>query len=111
MRTTKTLIAYFIILFTHLAVFPTNGHLEQEFIKEYGPDLGRQMFKQRFADPMAATTGGADPTSNLMMAHYGNYLKEQGLPIPEHSYEYPFPIGGRYAAGNMKQYDKMIMQG
>lgn len=33
MRTTKTLIAYFIILFTHLAVFPTNGHLEQEFIK------------------------------------------------------------------------------
>jgi len=87
------------------------GQLEQEFIKEYGPDLGRQMFKQRFADPMAATTGGADPTSNLMMAHYGNYLKEQGLPIPEHSYEYPFPIGGRYAAGNMKQYDKMIMQG
>ena len=87
------------------------GQLEQEFIKEYGPDLGRQMFKQRFADPMAATTGGADPTSNLMMAHYGNYLKEQGLPIPDNSYEYPFPIGGRYAAGNMKQYDKMIMQG
>ena len=87
------------------------GQLEQEFIKEYGPDLGRQMFKQRFADPMAATTGGADPTSNLMMAHYGNYLKEQGLPIPEHSYEYPFPIGGRFAGENMKQYDKMIMQG
>ncbi|CAB4130607.1 Cell wall hydrolase, SleB [uncultured Caudovirales phage] len=87
------------------------GQLEKHFIEEYGPELGPKMFKQRFADPMAATTGGADPTSNLMMAHYGNYLKEQGLPVPEHSYEYPFPIGGRYAAGNMDQYRKMIMEG
>jgi hypothetical protein len=33
MRTNKTLIAYLIILFANLAVLPTNGHLEQEFIK------------------------------------------------------------------------------
>lgn len=33
MRTNKTLIAYLILLFANLAVLPTNGHLEQEFIK------------------------------------------------------------------------------
>ena len=87
------------------------GQLEKEFIKEYGPELGPEMFKQRFADPMAATTGGADPTSNLMMAHYGNYLHEKGLPVPENAYDYPFPVGGRYASGNMEQYRKMIMEG
>src|SRR5262249_33446011 len=54
------------------------GQLENEFIKEYGPEEGRRLFKERFADAMAATTGGADPTSNLMMAQYGNYLKATG---------------------------------
>ena len=85
--------------------------LEDQFVKEYGPDAGRQLFKERFPDAMAATTGGADPTSNLMMAHYGNYLKARGDALPERGYEYPFPIGGRYAASNMDQYNKMIMQG
>jgi hypothetical protein len=33
MTTTKTLITYLIILFAHLAVLSTNGHIEQEFIK------------------------------------------------------------------------------
>jgi len=87
------------------------GQLEAEFIKEYGPEVGPQMFKRRFADPMAATTGGADPTSNLMMAQYGNVLSNQGVPVPKNSYEFPFPVGGRYAQGNMDQYNKMIMQG
>jgi hypothetical protein len=87
------------------------GQLEAEFIKEYGPEVGPQMFKRRFADAMAATTGGADPTSNLMMAQYGNVLSNQGLPVPKNSYEFPFPVGGRYAQGNMDQYEKMLMQG
>lgn len=87
------------------------GQLENEFIKEYGPQVGPRMFKERFADAMAATTGGADPTSNLMMAHYGNYLKARGEPLPEASHQYPFPVGGRYAGSNMGQYEKMIMQG
>jgi hypothetical protein len=58
------------------------GQLEKEFIKEYGPVEGPKQFKAKFADAMAATTGGADPTSNLMMAHYGNYLRETGQPLP-----------------------------
>jgi hypothetical protein len=86
------------------------GQLENEFIKEYGPEQGRQMFKERFADSMAATTGGADPTSNLMMGHYGNYLKATGQPLPSASYDYPFPVGGRYAATNMEQFRKMLME-
>jgi len=86
------------------------GQLEAEYIKEYGPKAGRLAFKERFADAMSATTGGADPTSNFLMAHYGNYLKAGGNSIPANSYEYPFPIGGRYAGGNMKQFDKMVMK-
>ena len=87
------------------------GQLEKEYIKEYGPQAGRVAFKERFADAMSATTGGADPTSNFLMAHYGNYLKRGGQAIPSASYDYPFPIGGRYAGNNMKQFDRMVMQG
>lgn len=85
--------------------------LEQEFIKEYGAETGRKMFKERFADAMAATTGGADPTDNLVMAHYGNYLKNKGLPVPESAADMPFPVGGRYASGNMGLFDKFINGG
>lgn len=87
------------------------GQLEQAFIEQYGPDMGRKLFKERFADSMAATTGGADPTSNLLMAQYGNVLKEAGSPIPAASYDFPFPIGGRYASGNMAMFDKLINKG
>jgi hypothetical protein len=84
--------------------------LEDEFVKEYGPKEGRAKFKERFADAMAATTGGADPTSNLLMAHYGNFLKAKGLPVPE-AHQFPYPIGGQYAGANMEQFKKMIMEG
>lgn len=87
------------------------GQLEEEFIKELGPELGRKMFKERFADSMAATTGGADPTSNLLMSAYGNYLKQTGKAMPEGAYDMPYPIGGRYASGNMEQFKKMLMDG
>ncbi|KPK59025.1 MAG: hypothetical protein AMJ59_12690 [Gammaproteobacteria bacterium SG8_31] len=89
------------------------GQLEREFINEYGPELGRKMFKEKFPDAMAATTGGADPTSNLMMAHFGNYLHARGEPMPTKAYEYPFPVaGGKYGIqNNMDQYRKMIMEG
>ena len=87
------------------------GQLEAEFIKEYGPQRGRQLFKESFADAMAATTGGADPTANLLMAHYGNFLRQRGTPQPSAAYDFPYPIGGRFASGNMAMYDKVINQG
>jgi hypothetical protein len=84
--------------------------LQDEFVNEYGPLMGPRLFKERFADAMAATTGGADPTGNLLMAHFGNYLKARGLPVPE-AHQFPYPIGGQYAANNMAQFRKMIMEG
>lgn len=87
------------------------GQLEDAFIAELGPEAGRQAFKERFADAMAATTGGADPRANLLMAAYGNFLRAKGLSPPSAAYEMPYPIGGRYVTGNMAMYDKVINQG
>ena len=84
------------------------GQLEDEFIRVLGEQEGRKQFKSRFADAMAATTGGADPGSNLLMAAYGNYQKSRGLPPGSASYEMPHPIGGRYVTGNMAMYDKIL---
>lgn len=84
------------------------GQLEDAFKDKYGAELGRDLFKSRFADAMAATTGGADPTSNLLMAKYTNYMKEAGTPLPEKSYDLPFPIGGRYAGTNIAMYDRLL---
>ena len=77
--------------------------LEDKFIEELGPEAGRKAFRSRFAEPMAATTGGADPNSNLMMVAYTNMMREKGLPIPANAFDLPFPIGGRYVSGNMDQ--------
>lgn len=87
------------------------GQLEKEFIKEYGVEKGSKLFKESFADGMAATTGGADPTANLLMTYYGNFLRQAGKDIPKAAYEMPYPIGGRYASGNMAMYDKVIDKG
>lgn len=87
------------------------GQLQDAFIKELGPEEGARAFKERFADAMAATTGGADPKANLLMAAYGNFLRSRGLSPPGAAYEMPHPIGGRYVTGNMAMYDKVMNQG
>jgi hypothetical protein len=87
------------------------GQLLSEFKKEYGQKKGAEMFKERFADAMAATTGGASPTDNLVMAVFGNYLKSHKMATPENAYSMPYPVGGRFVTGNMAQYDKMIRKG
>ena len=83
--------------------------LEDEFIKELGEVEGKRQFRRRFAEPMAATTGGADPNANLMMTAYTNFVREQGQQIPLNAYELPFPVGGRYVGGNMDQARKYHM--
>ena len=87
------------------------GQLEDAFIKELGPVEGRKQFKARFADAMAATTGGADPNSNLMMAAFTNYQKALGHAIPEKAADLPFPVGGRFVSGNMEQANKLAQLG
>ena len=84
--------------------------LEDEFIKEYGVTAGRHMFVRMFADPMAATTGGADPKSNLITAAYGNYALKAAGQMPEKGYNMPAPVGGRFIGGNAEQFNKMITQ-
>lgn len=92
--------------------------LEQSFIDELGELEGRRLFRQRFADSMAATTGGADPGSNLRMSSYLNYMRNKGRPFPYvteglGSPHIPYPIGaGEFGAkGNVLMYDKVINQG
>jgi hypothetical protein len=83
------------------------GQMEDAYKQGLGPDLGRLAYKYNFANPMAATTGGADPRANLRMAMYGNFLRDRGLDIPEFTYEMPYPIGGQYAGNNMDMYAKL----
>jgi hypothetical protein len=87
------------------------GQLEREFVNELGPEAGAKAFRENFSRPMAATTGGADPTGNLLMGAYGNYLRGNKLPQPQGAWDMPYPIGGRYASGNMEMYDKALNQG
>lgn len=87
------------------------GQLEQEYIKHLGPEAGRAAFKREFGDMMAATTGGSNPYENFLMAQYANVAAKQGARMPERSYELPFPIGGRYASGNIEQAQKYIDAG
>jgi len=89
------------------------GQLEDQFKQGLGVEDGQNMFKQRFADAMAATTGGMDPDANFRLAHYMNYLKQADAPTPQEPYELPYPIGGgRYGVmPNISQYERLINQG
>jgi hypothetical protein len=87
------------------------GQLQDEYIRHLGPDEGARRFKSDFADAMAATTGGANPGQNFLMAAYGNHLKAHDLATPSNSYAMPHPVGGRYAGGNMALYDKFVREG
>lgn len=71
------------------------GQLEDELVRALGPQAGRAAFRERFATPMAATTGGMDPRANLIAAGYQNYLGSRGQPWPQ-THQWPFPVGARY---------------
>lgn len=89
------------------------GQLEDAFKQDLGLELGQNMYKQRFADAMAATTGGMDPDANFRLAHYMNYLAENGMPTPLASWQLPYPIGGgKYGImPNIAQYEAIINRG
>lgn len=87
------------------------GQLEKAYIDELGEKSGREAFRRDFAEGMAATTGGADPTANLLTTHYANFTREKGRPLSNRSYELPSPIGGRYIGMNIDQYQKAINEG
>jgi hypothetical protein len=89
------------------------GQLEDAYKRGLGDEEGRAMFKERFADAMAATTGGMDPDANLRLAQFMNFQREQGNPTPLASFELPYPIGGgKYGVmPNVAQYEAIINRG
>jgi hypothetical protein len=92
------------------------AQLERAFIDRYGPDEGRRQFVARFSTPMAATTAGVAPTQNLLLAQYGNFMREAGKPLPAvkgEGYKVPYPVGGgKYGPiGNLQQYEKAANSG
>ena len=87
------------------------GQLESELTRMLGAKKGREAFRENFAMAMAATTGGSMPQPNLLMAMYGNYLRTRGLPFPTAGHQMPAPIGGRFAMGNIEQYQKFSEAG
>jgi hypothetical protein len=87
------------------------GQLEKAFVKRLGKKKGREAFREKFAKPMAATTGGAAPKENLRTAMYGNYLKKHGIPYPLHAYDMHFPAGGQFASGSMAMHKKLMHEG
>lgn len=86
------------------------NQLQQAYIDELGPTEGAAAFRRTFAGPMAATTAGADPTTNLISSAYGNWLRAHGLPFADEAYDVPHPVsGGKYGPiGNLKTYEQMI---
>jgi hypothetical protein len=85
--------------------------LQDEYVKELGPELGRTAFKRDFADPMAATTGGQTPTANLMMTAMHNYFANKGLPMPSKGYDIPYPVGGNKLQSNIDMSQKLFNTG
>lgn len=89
------------------------GQLEDAFKQGLGETEGRNMYKQRFADAMAATTGGMDPDANFRLANFMNYMAQNGMPTPIASWQLPYPIGGgKYGVmPNVAQYEAIINRG
>lgn len=76
------------------------GQLEDRAIQELGEEAGRKWFREDFADLMAATTAGQDPTSNLMSAAYVSHLRRNDMPLPGKG-EVPKPVTGEYMNDNV----------
>ena len=85
--------------------------LEDEFIKEYGAVEGRKQFQNKFATGMASTTSGQDPTGNLIMSQYGNYLRAHNMPYPETGANMPFPTSGQYMGTNIQAHKDIFDRG
>jgi hypothetical protein len=83
------------------------GQVEQRAKQELGDEAGRTAFAHRAVVPYAATTGGADPTANLLTAGFVNYQHDKGLAAAIPSTTVPSPVGGRYLAGNLQMGDKL----
>jgi hypothetical protein len=90
--------------------FSAVGELEDKFIQELGPDKGREEFR-KWAETVATTSPGADPRANLRGAQFARYMRTKGLPLPIRGADIPYPAGSRFGAPNLKQFQKILMEG
>jgi hypothetical protein len=86
------------------------GQVQKLFIREFGPEHGQKEFEE-FAASIAATTAGADPEANFLMAHFARFMKAKGLPLPKYAYDVPYPAGGRYVIPNFAKLKKLVWDG
>lgn len=84
------------------------GQVEQSARETLGDEAGKDFFRNSVAMPMAATTSGNDPMSNWLLAAYGNYLQNRGLPIPHEAYNVPAPMRGERMGRNMQEFDRTM---
>jgi len=85
--------------------------LEDEYIKQFGPELGRQKFLTQFVEPMAGTTSGNPPLGNYLISQYG---MRPGVIIPEQGqmYHVPFPASGAaMGANNFRELVQQVIEG
>lgn len=89
------------------------GQHEKGYRDQFGSEEGRRRFRDEYAGALSATTAGASPEQNMLIAHYGNVLRDRGLPLPLVSHEVPYPIaGGRYGVtGNLAMHNKVAEDG
>lgn len=85
--------------------------VEDEYVKLLGAKAGRKAFRDELVGPIAAMTAGNNPTANFVLAHFAEFLRKSGSPLPKNAYEWPYPIGGRYAASNARMYEKYLRDG
>jgi hypothetical protein len=89
------------------------GQWEAEYIRVLGPKEGRERFLNDFGAAMGATTSGLQPSGNLLAAHYGNVLREHGMPYPKEKWDVPYPVSpGRYGIlPNLAKHEKIMGRG
>jgi hypothetical protein len=84
--------------------------MEDEFIKRLGPEAGRKAFSDKLRS-IAVTTAGLEPTTNIILAHYADFMRKAhpGEPIPSASPDLPSPVrGGKYgASNNIRNYENL----
>lgn len=85
--------------------------LQDKFVEEYGPELGRNLYQERFSIPMAATTAGNSPKANLRFANFANNLIVNGEIIPTEAWRLPYPIGGQFASSNLAHIQRFMRDG
>jgi hypothetical protein len=88
---------------------PAKVETAERLRKRYLANGSRERVIEAFdRGPIAAMTAGNSPTANFLMAHYAERERKAGRSLPKNTYEWPYPIGGRYAASNAGAYEKFL---